>query len=82
MEKLKKIASDVCFAAISIVIAGLIGVLIIVGSLLFILTKCLFCILFFHSCVSLVLLWAFLLYLSTFHRVLKLKMIKKVKKTY
>jgi hypothetical protein len=47
MEKLKKIASDVCIAAISIVIAGLIGVLIIVGGLLFILTKCLFCILFF-----------------------------------
>ena len=28
-------------------IAGLVGVLIIVGGLLFILTKCLFCILFF-----------------------------------
>lgn len=47
MQKLKKIASDVCIAAISIVIAGLIGVLITVGGLLFILTKCLFCILFF-----------------------------------
>lgn len=47
MEKLKKIASNVCIAAISIVITGLIGVLIIVGGLLFILTKCLFCILFF-----------------------------------
>ena len=79
MEKLKKIASNVCIAAISIVITGLIGVLIIVGGLLFILTKCLFCICFFRSCVSLVLLWAFLLYLSTFP---KLKMIKKVKKTY
>lgn len=47
MGKLVKIASDVCIAAISIVIAGLIGVLIIMGGLLLILTKCLFCILFF-----------------------------------
>lgn len=47
MEKLKKIASDICVAAISIAIAGLIGVLITVGGLLFILTKCLFGILFF-----------------------------------
>lgn len=47
VKKLKKIASNICVAAVSIAIAGLIGVLITVGGLLFILAKCLFGILFF-----------------------------------
>lgn len=47
MEKLKKITSNVCIAGISVVIAGLIGVLILAGGLLFVLIKCLFCILLF-----------------------------------